>query len=73
MHLFYIVSARNTKQISFVKCLEPLATNYLFSCPSSSIPTYMELSHHFAIQDQLTSNLLVYNLHLPYKYDGHHG
>ena len=23
--------------------------------------------------DQITSNLLVYNLQLPYKYDGHHG
>ena len=22
---------------------------------------------------QITSNLLVYNLQLPYKYDGHHG
>ena len=25
------------------------------------------------IWDQITSNLLVYNLQLPYKYDGHHG
>ena len=25
------------------------------------------------IWDQITSNLLVYNLQLPYRYDGHHG